>query len=389
MSTPLTAADSSIPPAAAAAKPTGDYYVYFGTDRSGANAGLSLGYFDSKTGALSTPQLEVAAQKPNLFVIAPDGRHLYTCNAGGTFQGQPGGGLSAFAIDPATGHLTALNAQGTGGADPGLVSLDHAGRFAFVANYNGGSVAAFALKPDGSLGARTAFFQHTGSSVDPKRQMHAFAEAILPDPTNRFILATDLGLDKIFIYRLDEKTGALTDGDPAFATIKPGSGPRHFAFHPNGRLCYVISEMANTITGFTWDAAKGALAELETVSTLPADFKGPNSAAEIAIHPNGKFLYGSNRDDSKTGHDSIVVFAINDQTGHLDLVQHAPSGGRTPRCFTIDPTGQWLVASNQASNLAVVFKIDPTTGKLTPTGQPVSVPSPLGVQFVAIPNAAR
>jgi 6-phosphogluconolactonase len=380
MSIPLSAAETT---PAAPAPAAGDYHVYFGTGRAGPTAGLSLASFDSRTGALGVPAVDAVCQAPNLFTISTDGRHLYTCNAGRTFQGQPGGGLSAFSIDPATGHLTALNAEGTGGADPGLVSLDHTGRFAFAANSNGGSVVAYALKPDGSLGDRTNFFQHTGSSIDPQRQKHAYAEAILPDPTNQFILATDLGLDKIFIYKLDAKTGALTGGDAEACKVRPGSGPRHLAFHPNGRLCYVVSEMANTVTGFTWDAAKGALTELETVSSLPAGFQGTNAVAEVAIHPNGKFLYASNR-----GHNSLAVFAIDEKTGHLSPVQDIPSGGRTPRCFTLDPMGQWLIASNQDSNLAAVFRVDATTGKLTQTGEPVSVPSPLGIQFLAVPKAS-
>ena len=373
-------------PAVTAVKPTGDYYAYIGSGAT--NGGISLAYFDSRTGALSAPTLAVSAQAPSFFVVSADGRHLYSCNAGSTFQGQTAtGGVTAFARDPATGALTALNSLPTGGGSPGYIVFDPSGKFLLVANYNGGSDAVFSLKADGSLGERVAFDQHTGSSVNRQRQAHAFAEAILPTPDKGFILATDLGVDKIFIYRLDEKTGALTPHEPEFAPVKPGSGPRRLAFYPNGRLVYFTCEMTNTVVGFACDAAKGTLTEVETVSTLPADYTGASSVAEIAFGPGGKFLYVSNRDGTNAGRDTIAVFACDEKTGHLSLVQHAPSGGKTPRTFTIDPTGQWLVVTNNAgaSNSAVVFKLDAATGKLTQTGQPVATPSqPLGVLFVPV-----
>ncbi|MEI6861815.1 MAG: lactonase family protein [Verrucomicrobiota bacterium] len=383
MSAPLSAAETS--PASTAMKPAGDYYAYIGS--GAASGGIALSYFDSRTGALSAPTVTVAAQAPNFFVVSADGRHLYSCNAGRTFQGQPGGGVSAFARDPATGALTALNALPTGGADPGYISFDRTGKFLFVANYNGGSIAAFSLKADGALAERVAFDQHTGTSIDPQRQAHAYCEAILPSPDNRFILSTDLGVDKVFIYRLDTKTGALTPHEPAFARVKPGSGPRRCVFSPDGHFLYLIGEMGNVIIAFAWDNAKGTLTERDTVSTLPAGYTGAAGAAEIAFGPGGKFLYASNRDTTNAGRDTIAVFAQDAATGKLTLVEHVPSGGRTPRTFTIDPTGKWLVVTNNAgaSNNAVVFKIDSATGKLTQSGAPITTPSqPLGVLFVPV-----
>lgn len=388
MSAPLSAAENSPAvspaPVTAATKPAGDYYAYIGS--GAANGGIALAYFDSKTGALSAPTVAVAAQAPNFFVVSADGRHLYSCNAGGSFQGQSGtGGVSAFARDPATGALTPLNSLPTGGGNPGYISFDRTGKFLFVANYSGGSIAAYSLKADGSLAERVAFHQHTGSSILPSRQNHAYAEAILPSPDYRFVLATDLGVDKVFIYRLDAQTGALTPHEPAFASVKPGSGPRRCVFSPDGKHLYLIGEMANVIIVFAWDAAKGTLTELDTVSTLPAGQTGGSSAAEIAFGPGGKFLYASNRDNG--GKDTIVVFAQDAASGKLTLVEHVPSGGRTPRTFTIDPTGQWLVVTNNAgaSNNAVVFKIDAASGKLTQSGAPVSTPpQPLGVLFIKV-----
>jgi 6-phosphogluconolactonase len=355
-----------------------NHFAYFGTGKSGAGTGFSMAYFNSDTGVLTAPKLLPTAAAPNIFIVSADGRFLYTCHAGRLFRDQPGGGVGAFAVDPVAGGLTALNAVSSGGADPGFISLDRTGRFVFVANYNGGNLAGFALEPDGRLGARTAFEQHTGRSVNPARQSRAYAEAIFADRTNRFVFCTDLGVDRIFIYRFDENTGVLTPGEMPFASLAPGSGPRHAAFGRDERFLYVIGEMTNTITAFAWDAARGALAEGQTVSTLPGDFDGASSAAEILVHANGRFLYASNR-----GHDSLAAFAIAEGSGRLTCVQHISSGGRTPRCFSFDPSGRWLLVSNQASDNVAVFHVDAATGRLTPHGEPVAVPDPLQAQFVA------
>ena len=374
MSASLPAAEPS------AARLSPEFLAYFGTGRGGANTGFAIANFNAETGALTLPTVTPTAAAPSIFIFSADGRRLYTCFPGRTFQGEPGGGVGAFAVDPVTGGLTALNTALSGGADPGFLSIDRTGRFLFVANYNGGNLAVFALQPDGSLGPRTYFEQHTGKSVHPTRQGHAYCEVIFTDATNRFVLCTDLGLDKIFIYRFDEKTGVLTPGEMPFAPMAPGSGPRHAVFGPGEKFLYVIGEMSNTIATFAWDATRGTLTEVQTRSTLPADFQGNSSAAEILIHANGRFLYASNR-----GHDSLGVFAIDERTGRLSLVQHVSTGGRTPRCFSFDPTGRWIIVSNQASDSAVVFRVDPVTGTLTQQGAPVAVPNPLQAQFLPRP----
>ncbi len=380
MSAPLHAAEISATKIVPPVSPAHDFFAYFGTGRSGANLGFSVARFDSETGTLTVPTLAPTPAAPNIFIFSTDGSHLYTCHAGRTFQDQPGGGVSAFAVDRATGALTLLNSVSSGGADPGFVSLDRTGRFLFIANYNGGSIAVFALRPDGGLGERTFFDQHTGKSVNPSRQGHAYCEAIFTDATNRFVISTDLGLDKIFIYRFDNKTGALTPAETPFAPITPGSGPRHASFGRGEKFLYVVGEMSSTLTAYAWDAAKGALTEVQTVSTLPDDFKASNNPAEVLVHANGKFLYASNR-----GHNSLAVFAIDEKTGRLNLVQHISTGGKTPRCFSFDPTGRWIIASNQDSNNAVVFRVDAATGRLTQQGDPVAVPNPLQAQFLAAP----
>jgi 6-phosphogluconolactonase len=359
--------------AAAAAAPAADLFVYFGTHSSGPGIGFSLAHFDTDTGALTPPQFLLEAVEPAYFVIAPDGRHLYTCNSGKAAT------VSAYATEPHTGRLTFLNRADTGGGDTSYLSLDQTGRYALAANYDGGSIAVFELQPDGSFGARTAFVQHTGKGVNPQRQSHAFAHSIITDPDNKFALAADLGLDKLFVYRFDARDGSLQTNDPPFVSVQPGAGARHVKFHPNGKWVYLITEMGSTIYAYNWDAARGALAEFQTISTLPADFHGSSACSELLVHPNGKFLYGSNR-----GHDSLAVFAVDPANGRLTPVQTISSGGKTPRCFAIDPTGRWIVCANHDSNNVVVFRIDETTGRLTQTGQPVSAPTPYCPRFLPV-----
>jgi 6-phosphogluconolactonase len=370
----LLVAALGVPPASAA-----DIFVYFGTHTEGPGRGFSLARFDTATGALSKPEFLIEAAAPAFFVIHPDGRHLYASNSIKTFQGQPVGAVSAYAIDPATARLTLLNQQPSGGADANFVELDGTGRYLFVANYEGGNIAAFALKPDGSIGQRTAFFQHTGSSVNPQRQRSAHAHSIRIDPTNRFVLVGDLGLDKVFVYRFNARDGSMQPNEPPFVKVAPGAGSRHLAFHPNGRFVYVLTEMGSTVIAYAWDSVRGTLTEIETVSTLPDGFKGVNNCAEIGVHPNGKFLYASNR-----GHDSLAVFGIDARTGRLTLVEHVPTQGNSPRNFAFDPTARWLLVTNHGSDNAVVFRIDENTGRLTETGPPVSVPSPFCERFLPV-----
>jgi 6-phosphogluconolactonase len=285
--------------------------------------------------------------------------------------------VSAYAVDRATARLTLLNRQPSGGGDPSYISLDRTGQFVFAANYQGGNIAVWRLRPDGGIGERTAFVQHTGSSVDPQRQAHAFAHSIRVDATNRFVLVADLGLDKLFVYKFSARDGSLTPNDPPFVAVKPGSGPRHVVFHPNGRWVYLITEMGSTVIQYRWDRKQGRLKELQTVSTLPADFHGVSACAEMLIHPNGRFLYASNR-----GHDSIAVFAVDAKSGRLTAVQHVSSGGQTPRNFDLDPSGRWMLVTNHGNNVAQVLRIDPASGKLTPVWTPVEFPSPYCPRFL-------
>jgi 6-phosphogluconolactonase len=257
--------------------------------------------------------------------------------------------------------------------------VDKTGKTVLVANYGGGSVAALPIAADGRLGKATAAIQHKGSSVNQQRQSAPHAHSINIDSSNRFAVAADLGLDKLLIYRLDAAKGTLTPNDPPFASVAPGSGPRHFAFHPNGKFAYVINEMLCTVTAFSFDEKTGSLRELQTITTLPHEVRSGYSTAEIVAHPSGKFLYGSNR-----GHDSIALFAVDTETGKLTALGHEPTGGKTPRNFAIDPTGTFLLAENQESDTIVVFRIDQASGKLKPTGHVANVPTPVCVRFLEL-----
>jgi 6-phosphogluconolactonase len=355
----------------------GEYLAYVGTYTGKKSQGIYVYRFQAATGRVTPLGLAAESVSPSFLAVHSNGRFLYAVNETGG-RGQKGG-VSAFTIDSPTGKLRPLNKVSSQGAGPCHLSLDKTGKTVFVANYDSGSVAAFPIKEDGSLGEASAFVQHTGSGPVPKRQRGPHAHWIEASADNRFVLAADLGLDEVLVYRFDPAKGTLTPNDPPFGKVPPGAGPRHFAFHPGARFGYVINEMGSSVTAFAYDASRGALTPLQTISTLPKDFTGNNDCAELEMHPSGKFLYGSNR-----GHDSIAVFAVDARTGALTLVEQASTRGKTPRGFGIDPTGAYLLAGNQDSDSIVVFRIDQKTGRLTPTGQTFEVGSPVNVVFVAV-----
>jgi 6-phosphogluconolactonase len=366
------------PAAPVRATDDGKQWVYVGTytGKSGSR-GIYRFDFDPATGKLTPAGLAGEATNPSFLAIHPSRRFLYAVGEVADFGGQPAGVVSAFALDPATGKLTALNQQSSGGPGPCHVTIDKAGKHALVANYRGGSACVLPIGDDGRLGERTDFVQHHGKGSNLQRQEAPHAHSANLDAANRFAFIADLGLDKVFVYRYDAARGKITPNDPPALELKPGSGPRHFAFHPDGKRAYVINELASTITACDYDPERGVLTARQTVSTLPPDFRGNNTTAEVVVHPSGHFVYGSNR-----GHDSIAAFAV-EQGGTLRPIGQEPTQGRTPRNFNIDPTGTWLIAANQDSNSLVVFRIDPQTGKLTPAGQRAEVGSPVCIKFVA------
>jgi 6-phosphogluconolactonase len=352
-------------------------WVYVGTYTGKGSKGIYRFDFDLATGKLSGRELAGEAVNPSFLAIHPGHRFLYAVDEIANFGGKKTGAVTAFALDPQSGKLTRLNQQPSGGAGPCHLVVDHAGKHVLVANYGGGSASVLPIGPDGRLGAATDVVQHKGSGTNPQRQEGPHAHSINLDKPNRHAVVADLGLDKVLIYHFDEAKGKLPPNDPPFAALPPGSGPRHFAFHPNGRNAYVINELASTVTAFDYDADRGALKILQTLSTLPAGLKVTNYPAEVQVHPSGKFLYGSNR-----GHDSIAIFAIDPQTGKLRPVGHQGQGIKTPRNFGIDPTGKYLIVANQDGNSLIVFRIDPSTGELKPTGTVVEVPTPVCVKMM-------
>ncbi|MBV6433971.1 MAG: 6-phosphogluconolactonase [Bryobacteraceae bacterium] len=361
-------------PAARGAMASNNYIVYYGSYTQKSSKGIYCGRFDAAAGKAAEPQLVAEMSNPSFVALHPNGNNLYAVSE----MGAGGNSVTAFAIERSSGRLRKLNTVSTKGTMPCHVNVDWSGRALAVANYGSGSVAVMALKPDGRLAESASIIQHKGKSADPRRQEGPHAHSVNISRDNRFLIVGDLGLDEVLVYKLDAATAAITPNTPPFARVKPGSGPRHFTFHPSGKYGYVINEMASTVTAFTWDGARGALKEIQTISTLPDGYKGDTTTAEVVAHPNGKFLYGSNR-----GHDSIAVFAIA-ADGRLRRIANIPTQGKTPRNFAIDPTGKWLFAANQDSDNIVIFSLDGSTGLLTATGRQLKMGSPVCVRFLAV-----
>jgi 6-phosphogluconolactonase len=353
---------------------TSKYLAYVGTYTDHGSKGIYAYHFDSKTGRLTSIGLAAETDNPTFLALDPRRKFLYAANEIPTYNGQPTGAVSAFAIDPKTGQLSLLNQISSHSPGPAYITVDRTGKYVLIANYPAGSVAVFPILENGSLGEASAFVQHTGSSVNLDRQSGPHAHAIELSPDNRFALAADLGIDQLLVYPFDQSTGKV--GEARVHKIEPGSGPRHLRFSPDGKFVYLISEMRSAITVFSYDAANGDLSDLQTISTLPKDFSGKSTAAEIQVSSSGKFLYASNRGD-----DSIAVFAIDQSRGTLTLVEHVSTQGKTPRHFTLDPSGSWLLAANQNSGNIVIFRVNNRTGRLSPNGEIVEVPSPVCIMF--------
>jgi 6-phosphogluconolactonase len=357
------------------------YWLYVGTYTGGAanSKGIYRFDFDAGTGELTNRALAAETKNPSFLAIHPNHRFLFAVGEVDSYQGKSGGAISAFSIDSRTGDLKLLYQQSSGGPGPCHLIVDKAGRHVLAANYSGGSVCVLPIASDGRLQVATAFQQHHGSSVNKQRQEKPHAHSINLDAANRFAVVTDLGLDKLMIYKYDPDKGTLKANDPPATNIAPGSGPRHFVFHPDGRHAYVINELASTVTALEFESDKGILKPIQTTPTLPTDFQGDSTCAEVQVHPSGKFLYGSNR-----GHDSIAIFTIDAETGRMKPIGHQSEGIKTPRNFAIDPTGTFLLVANQDSNSIVVFRIDPKTGNLTPSGSKVEVPMPVCLKIMGI-----
>ena len=350
--------------------------AYVGTyTTDGRSEGIYRLRLDVETGALRLDGVTAKAANPSYLALHPNGRVLYAVNELSEFGGEPTGAVSAYAIARTSGALTLLNQQPSHGKAPCYVSVDRGGRVVLVANYGGGSIATIPVRRDGGLATARSVVRHAGTGADPVRQTAPHAHCILPDPANRFVLAVDLGVDAVLTYRLDAQTGAISVVAPGAAT-KPGAGPRHLVFHPNGRFAYVVNELDSTLSVFAYDGERGALNEIQVTAASPGGTVPDNHPADIHVAASGRHLYASNRGD-----DTIAVFVIDPASGQVTPVQQIASGGRSPRNFTLDPTGRFLVAANQRSDVIVSFRVDAESGRLTPTGSSVELPVPVCVRF--------
>jgi 6-phosphogluconolactonase len=350
--------------------PKHPYLVLVGTYTNKTQSkGIYAFAFDAETGKLTAKGVAAETPDPSWVVIHPNGKWAYAANEAGKQST-----LSSFSIDAATGKLSQLNQLPALGQDPCHLSFDRTGKFLLAANYSSGNVAVFPILADGKLGEHTALVTNTGATgPDKKRQDGPHAHWIEASAHNRYVYVADLGLDRVLIYKFDAANGTLALSSSA--TPNPGTGPRHVAFSQDGNFMYVLGELTSTVTVFANDARE-TWRSIQTISALPQGFSGRNDAAEIAMHPSGKWLYTSNR-----GHDTLAVFAVEPGKGTLRLLEDVPTGGKEPRHFAIDPTGNYLLTENQNTDTIVTFRIDSASGKLTPTGDVTHVPSPICLAF--------
>ncbi len=321
--------------------------------------------------------LAAESTDPSFLALDEKRRLVFAVNEIDRFGGQPTGSVSAFAIDPTTGQLKPLNQKPSMGAGPCHLVLDREGRHVLVANYSGGTVAVLPVAADGKLGDATSVIKHSGKSVNPQRQEAPHPHCVTLDPAGKFAFVCDLGIDKVMAYKYDAEAGTLAPAAQPFAPLAPGAGPRHMVFRPDAKFAYVLNELNSTVTAFAYDAVSGKLSEVGTVSSLPPYFDGKNSGAEIQMHPSGKWLFASNR-----GQNSVVLFAIDRDKGTLDFVEDQGTGGKTPRHFGLQPNAKHLAIGNQDSNTVLVCRIDPDNGRLKPSGVFAEVPSPVCAVFL-------
>lgn len=362
---------------------TKEMLVYIGTYTSGIGESKSEGIYVYKlnleSGDLTPHKIVENVVEPSYLAIDKKKKYLYAVNETAEYEGKKSGAISAFAIDKKNGDLKFLNKVPSLGGAPCFITISENEKFVLAVNYLGGNVSVFPIQKDGQIGTSIDLQQNKGFGPKKERQEAAHAHSIKLDAKNRFAFVCDLGVDKIFIYKFDKQTGKLVPNpSQSFFQTKPGAGPRHFTFHPNNKMAFVINELDSSITLLDFDAKRGTLREIQTVSTLPENFKDSNTCADIHVSPNGKFLYGSNR-----GHDSIVSYRIDGQKGKLDFIEHTSTNGKTPRNFVIAPNGKLLLAANQNSNSIVVFRIDKKNGNLLSTGKTAVVPKPVCLKLIA------
>lgn len=353
--------------------------ILFGTGDIFQGKGKGIYYLsmDPVSGEFSIDGVTEPVKNPSYLCLSPDKRFLYAVNELKEFEGQSCGSVSAFSVCQKTGALTFLNSRPTGGTDPCHVNVNAAQTHVFVSNFMSGSVCVFPILEDGSLGEASQFIQHEGSGVVEARQKGPHAHSLAFDQTQEHAFVPDLGIDKVMIYKTDFQKGLLTPSEPPCYQAFPGSGPRHLEFHPSYRFCYLINEIASSISLLVYDG-RGSFTLEQTVDTVPSDCKAGNICADLHLTPDGKYLYGSNR-----GHDSLASFAVDQETGRLTPLSLIPCGGKTPRNFCIEQSGRFLLVGNQDTDNIVVFRIS-QDGSLTKINE-ISLPSPVCIRQVMEP----
>jgi 6-phosphogluconolactonase len=351
-------------------------WVYFGTQTTGANRGIYMAKLDQDTGSIS-PAVRVADKPDSVFMaFSPDKSHLYGLAEARSPGSRPREAIETYEVDAATGALKNIGERVVDGSEACHISVDPSGRCVLTANYGDHYVEVFPIGADATVGPRSCIVKHYGSGPNADRQESAHPHSINVDPTDRFAIVCDLGQDRVFVYKFDPAAGKLTPNYPPFANVPPGEGPRHFAFHPDGRHAFVTEEMGGAVTAFNWDGDKGVLTPYQSILILRSEYRGLNTSAEVVVAKSGRFVYASNRGD-----DSIAVLSFDGATGRLAFVQRMGDGVRVPRNFAIDPSGKWLVCANLEGNTATVYRVDPDSGRLSLNGT-IAVPESLCVRFL-------
>jgi 6-phosphogluconolactonase len=351
--------------------------LYIGTYTKGSSKGVYAAYFNPSTGEMTSPKLVAETPNPTFLALSPDRRYLYAVNEVENYKGTHDGSLVSYKTDRSGGPLTQINVVDSNGSGPCHVAVDQTGHTLITANYGSGSAASYHIDDNGRMSDAVSKLQFHGHGADKERQAGPHAHCATVSPDNRFVLINDLGLDKIHVYHLNASTAELTPNQPPAWNATPASGPRHLVFHPNHRIVYSTNEMSSTVDVLSWDPSTGTLKTLQSLSTLPPDFKGENSTAEIAVDSKGKFVYVSNR-----GKDSIAVFSVNPQNFHLTLLANTSTEGKTPRHFTLDPSEKWILAGNEEGHNIVILRRDPSTGLLSSTGKSYRIDGAVCLLFV-------
>jgi 6-phosphogluconolactonase len=347
-----------------------EHYLLVGTYTSGKSEGIYVYKFNSTSGSFSQVST-VKADNPSFLAVSPDEQFVFAVNENGNDKGS----IASYSFDKKTGQLVQINKESSGGDHPCYVNIDGRGNWVVSGNYTGGSLAVLPVMDNGKLLPAHQVIEHEGQSVNKQRQEKAHVHATVFSPDYKYLFVPDLGIDKIMIYSFDQNSGRLDPSNATFTQTEPGSGPRHFTFHPSGNYAYLMEELSGKVNVFSYNK-QGKLTSMQTISAIPADYKGNVGSADIHVSPDGKFLYASNRGESNT----LAIFSI-DQNGKLTLVGHQSTLGNTPRNFNFDPTGNFLLVANQNGNNIVIFKVDKKTGLLMPLPTQIEVPNPVCIKW--------